>query len=62
MEIKKQTNILITPETHLRLKVNAAMLGLTHGDTIAFLVEQVFPHRNIEDALCFKQNISNQAA
>jgi hypothetical protein len=60
--MKKQTNILITPETHLRLKVNAALLGLTIGDTIAFMVERVFPHNNIEDALCFKQNISNQAA
>jgi macrodomain Ter protein organizer (MatP/YcbG family) len=41
MEKKKQTNILITPGIHLRLKVNAALLGLTIGDTIAYMVEQI---------------------
>jgi hypothetical protein len=60
--MKKQTNLLMTPETHLRLKIGAAILGLTLGETVAYMVERVFPHNKIEDALCFKQNISNQGA
>ncbi len=62
MEKKIQRNLLLTRATALRLKVAAARLGLTQGDTVKFMLDQVFPHKNIEDALCFKQNISNQAA
>jgi hypothetical protein len=62
MEKKKQTNLLLTRTTALRIKVAAAQMGLAQGDTVKFMLDQVFPHKNIEAALCFKQNISNQAA
>jgi len=62
MDKKFQTNLLLTKATKLRLKIAAAQMGLAQGDTVKFMLDQVFPHKNIEDALCFKQNISNQAA
>jgi hypothetical protein len=62
MDKKFQTNLLLTKATKLRLKIAAAQMGLAQGDLVAYMIEREFPHNNIEDALCFKQNISNQAA
>ena len=60
MSEKKQTNILMTPETHLRLKVNAAMLGLPLGDLVSYMLERQFPLQAIDDALYFSRGIEAQ--
>ena len=59
---KRQTNLLMTPKTHLRLKINAAMLGMSLGDLVAYMVERMFPHKTIEDALYFSRSVDKMEA
>ena len=60
MEQKKQTNIMLKPSIHVRLKMAAALMGMSLGDLVAYLLERHFPLRTIEDSLYFARGIKEQ--
>ena len=41
--MKKQTNLMLTPETHQRLKMASVMGGRTMGDTVKHMLDKCYP-------------------
>ena len=45
----KQTNIIMAPEIHQRLKISSVMSGRTMGDTIEYMLNQCFPLEPVQN-------------
>ena len=41
--MKKQTNLMLEPQSHQRLKMASVMGGRTMGDTVKHLLDKCFP-------------------
>ena len=58
--MKKSVQVMLTPEAHLRLKVNAARLALSMGELITFMLGQQFPFRSVDEHLDFVTGVKAQ--
>ena len=58
MKATKQTILMLTPETHLRLKVTAVATRRTMGELIKALLDRLDPGpHSIDDDLKFLKNL-----
>jgi hypothetical protein len=57
-EKKRQTNLMLSPVTHLKLKVYAAHMRMSMGDLVWYLLERHYPFNSaLENEMDFAEGV-----